>query len=144
MAEDVKKKNAEEKAAREKLQSEQRARATGKPTPTQEEMDAHSAGASILEHEADGSAPEVQVTATAEEVAKVQNVQRERAVGKPTPTQKEIDTHQTGATPVKLEPDGSAVEGEVAKELEAHKPTGGYQTRTMAPARRPATPAASE
>lgn len=90
-AEDLKKKNAEEKAAREKMQAEQRQRATGKPTPTQEELDAANSGETATEHEADGS----------------------------------------------------AVEGEVAKQLEANKPAAGYETRAMpaAPAGRTHQPA---
>jgi len=69
-------------------------------------------------------------------LAKVQSTQRERATGKPTPTQEELDAAMTGES-VKLEPDGSAVEGDLNvkhKDLEASKPHGGYDTRAMAPA----------
>jgi hypothetical protein len=135
MAEDAKKKAADDKAALEKLQTTQRERATGKPTPTQEELNAHSQGGTVTgaEHEADGSAVEAQLTT--EELPKVQAQQREKATGKPTPTQKELDAHNTGEAAAKLEADGSTAEGDVTKELEAHKPAGGgYSTRTMHPA----------
>lgn len=69
-------------------------------------------------------------------LAKVQTTQRASATGKPTPTQEELDAANLGVPLPEHEPDGSAVEGDPAakqKELEAHKPSGGYDTRAMAP-----------
>ncbi|WP_338821679.1 hypothetical protein [Bradyrhizobium septentrionale] len=55
----TKKRLADEKAAREKKQAEQReAMANAKPTPTQEENDLAAEGEHLDEHEPDGSPPD--------------------------------------------------------------------------------------
>jgi hypothetical protein len=58
-AEDVKKKLADERTAREKA-SKEGAKAAGevKPTPTQEENDLAASGVHVAEHEDDGSGPD--------------------------------------------------------------------------------------
>jgi hypothetical protein len=53
----------------------------------------------------------------------------ERMKGKPTPTQEENDLHALGAHFPEHEPDGSAPDPHVTKQVEANKPAGGYQTR---------------
>jgi Flp pilus assembly protein TadD len=54
--EDVKKRLADERAAREKTQAEQReAQSAVKPTPTQAENDLAASGEHVIEHEHDGS-----------------------------------------------------------------------------------------
>jgi len=57
-ADAAKKQAADEKAARDKKQAEQRTAATGKPTPTQEENDRRALGEAFPEHEPDGSGPD--------------------------------------------------------------------------------------
>jgi hypothetical protein len=63
-SEATKKRLADEKAAREKKQAEQRDAMAGvKPTPTQEENDMTASGEHVTEHEADGSPPDPNVGA---------------------------------------------------------------------------------
>ena len=58
----------------------------------------------------------------------------ERMKGKPTPTQEENDLHALGAYFHEHEADGSGPDPHQTKQIEANKPSGGYQTRQSAPA----------
>jgi hypothetical protein len=60
--ENAKKVLAEEKKASDKTRADFASRMKGKPTPTQEENDMAMLGAHIVEHEADGSDPDPNVT----------------------------------------------------------------------------------
>jgi hypothetical protein len=60
----------------------------------------------------------------------------ERMKGKPTPTQEENDLHALGAYFHEHEADGSGPDPSVTKQIEASKPSGGYQTRQTQPAPR--------
>jgi hypothetical protein len=59
----------------------------------------------------------------------------ERTKGKPTPTQQENDLAACGAHFHEHEPDGSDPDPYATKEMEAKKPTGGYQTRQVTSSR---------
>jgi hypothetical protein len=59
--ENAKKVLAEEQKATEKSRAEFAERMKGKPTPTQEELNMSALGAHILEHEEDGSGPDLNV-----------------------------------------------------------------------------------
>src|ERR1700757_2617608 len=60
--EQAKKQYEEEKKAHDKVRADSAARLKGKPTPTQEENDLVALGAHILEHEPDGSDPDLGMT----------------------------------------------------------------------------------
>ena len=65
----------------------------------------------------------------------------ERMKGKPTPTQDENDLHALGAYFHEHEADGSDPDPHQTKQVEASKPSGGYQTRqTHAASRSASTP----
>jgi hypothetical protein len=88
--EDVKKRLADERAAREKTQAEQReAQSAVKPTPTQAENDLAASGVHVSEHEPDGSpeevSPHVKRQAEANKPAAGRGDYSTRAMDKPTP-----------------------------------------------------------
>jgi hypothetical protein len=65
----------------------------------------------------------------------------ERMKGKPTPTQEENDLHALGAYFHEHEADGSGPDPHQTKQIEANKPSGGYQTRqTQSASRAPVHP----
>ena len=65
----------------------------------------------------------------------------ERMKGKPTPTQEENDLHALGAYFHEHEADGSGPDPHQTKQIEANKPSGGYQTRqTQSTSRAPVHP----
>ena len=65
----------------------------------------------------------------------------ERMKGKPTPTQDENDLHALGAYFHEHEADGSGPDPHQTKQIEANKPSGGYQTRqTQSASRAPVHP----
>jgi hypothetical protein len=65
----------------------------------------------------------------------------ERMKGKPTPTQDENDLHALGAYFHEHEADGSGPDPHQTKQIEANKPSGGYQTRqTQSTSRAPVHP----
>jgi len=66
----AKKRLAEDRELLEKSRAEYLERMKGKPTPTQEENDLHAHGATIVEHEDDGSGPDPNVKTKQSEAKK--------------------------------------------------------------------------